>query len=175
MGSFSTPRLVAERLQPAHLSDLRRMDQNELFMAHLGGVRDTAGTTTYLERNLAHWARHGFGLWILSHSGTRAVVGRAVLRHVDVEGVDEVELGYGFFPEFWARGLATEIARACVGLGRGRLRLRSVVAITHPAHGASQRVLVKAGLGYERDIIHAGLPHVLFRSRHAGAQPLGTA
>jgi [ribosomal protein S5]-alanine N-acetyltransferase len=167
LDSFSTPRLLAERLSPAHLPDVRRMDQNEGFMAHLGGVRGEAATLTYLERNLAHWATHGFGLWMLRDLAQRALIGRAVLRHLEVEGADEVEVGYGFYPEFWGRGLATEVACACVRIGRAQLGLRSVVAVTLPTHRASQRVMLKAGLAYERDIIHEGLPHVLFRTRAA--------
>ena len=167
LDSFSTPRLLAERLMPAHLPDVRRMDQNAEFMAHLGGVRDEAATLAYLERNLAHWETHGFGLWILRDPGQRAVIGRAVLRHLDVEGADEVEVGYGFYPESWGRGLATEVARACVRIGLAQLGLTSVVAVTLPAHHASQRVMAKAGLAYEREIIHEGLPHVLFRGRAA--------
>ena len=170
LDSFATPHLLAERLSAAHLPDLRRMDQDERFMAHLGGVRDEAGTVAYLERNVAHWAEHRFGLWMLRDRETAAMVGRAVLRHLDVEGVDEVEVGYGFFPELWGRGLATEIARACVGIGLGRLGLRSVVAVTLPHHAASQRVMLKAGLVYERDITLAGEPHVLFRTHEAVGQ-----
>jgi RimJ/RimL family protein N-acetyltransferase len=163
--SFSTPRLVAERLMPAHLPEVERMDRNEAFMAHLGGVRDSEATRAYLERNLAHWAAYGFGLWILRDAVERDVIGRAVLRHVDVEGVDEIEVGYGFYPEFWGRGLATEVARACVRIGRGQLRFPSLVAITLPTHAASQRVMVKAGLVYEREFLHEGVPAALFRTR----------
>ena len=168
LDTFSTPRLLAERLTPAHLPDVQRMDRNEEFMAHLGGVRDEAVTLDYLERNLAHWATHGFGLWMLRDRAQGALIGRAVVRHLDLEGEDEVEIGYGFYPEFWGRGLATEVARACVRVGRTRLGLPSVVAVTLPGHGASQRVMLKAGLAYERDIMHVGLPHVLFRTPAAG-------
>ena len=132
-------------------------------MALLGGVRDEAGTAVYLEQNLEHWADHGFGLWILRDESSAAVIGRAILRHLDVEGVDEVEVGYGFMPEYRGRGLATEIARACVRIGHDQLGLRSLVAITRPINLASQRVMLKAGLVYERDIIHAAVPHRLFR------------
>jgi ribosomal-protein-alanine N-acetyltransferase len=168
LDSFSTPRLSAERLTTAHLRDLLRMDQNAQFMLHLGGVRDEAETRVYLERNVAHWADHGFGLWILRDRGTTEVAGRGVLRHLDVEGVDEVEVGYGFLPEFWGRGLATEVACACVGIGQARLGFRSVVAVTLPHHRASQRVMLKAGLMYQRDIVHAGVPHVLYRTPDDG-------
>jgi ribosomal-protein-alanine N-acetyltransferase len=164
LDSFSTTRLLAERLTAAHLPDLRSMDQDEMFMARLGGVRDSRGTAAYLAWNLEHWEEYGFGLWMLREAPTGGMVGRAVLRHLDVEGVDEVEVGYGFVPEVWGRGLATEVARVCVAIGRDRLGLESMVAITLPDHVASQRVILKAGLIYERDVVHAGLPHVLFRT-----------
>ena len=165
--SFTTPRLLAERLTPAHLLDLRRMDQNQRFMAHVGGVRDEAATLTYLERNLAHWETHGFGAWMLRDRIEESLIGRAVLRHLCVEGDDEVEVGYGFYPEFWGRGLATEVASACVRIGLTQLDLPSLVALTLPTHRASQRVMQKAGLTYEREILHEGLLHVLFRTHSA--------
>ena len=143
------------------------MDEDPQFMALLGGVRDTAGTVTYLETNVKHWADHGFGMWMLRDAATNAVVGRAILRHLAVEGVDEVEVGYGLLPEYWGRGLATEIAQACVRIGFQQLQLRSIVAITTPPNIASQRVMEKAGLAYDRDIVHAGVPHVLFRTSRA--------
>ena len=139
------------------------MDGNEPFMALLGGVRDKAGSVTYLETNVKHWADHGFGMWMIRDAATQAIIGRAILRHLDVEGVDEVEVGYGLMPEYWGRGLATEIAEACVRIGFDQLGLRSIVAITTPANLASQHVMRKAGLVYERDIVHAGVAHVLFR------------
>jgi [ribosomal protein S5]-alanine N-acetyltransferase len=163
---FRTPRLLAERVTAAHWLDLRRMDDNEQFMALLGGVRDKAGTVAYLEMNVKHWADHGFGMWMLRDATTSAVIGRAILRHLDVEGVDEIEVGYGFMPEYWGKGLATEIARECVRIGHQQLHLRSMVAITTPPNLASQRVMQKAGLAYERDIVHAGISHRLFRTLH---------
>ena len=117
--------------------------------------------------NVKHWADHGFGMWMLRDAATRAVIGRAILRHLDVEGVDEVEVGYGFMPEYWGRGLATEIARILVRMGLEQLGLATLVAITTPANLASQRVMTKAGLAFERGIVHAGVPHVLFRTSAA--------
>ena len=150
---------------PAHLPEIRRMDQSEAFMAHLGGLRDEAAIQAYMERNLAHWATFGFGVWLLRDGVSGDPVGRAVLRHLDVEGVDEVEVGYGFHPEFWGRGLATEVARAVVRIGLDQLGLPSLVAVTQPGHAASQRVMLKAGMVYEREFLQDGVPHALFRTR----------
>ena len=133
-------------------------------MALLGGVRDTAGGVAYLEQNVKHWTDYGFGLWMLRDAPSGEMIGRAILRHLDVEGVDEVELGYGFMPDYWGKGLATEIARELVRIGRDELGLRSLVAITTAPNLASQHVMLKIGMIHERDIIHAGISHLLFRT-----------
>lgn len=145
------------------------MDRNEQFMRLLGGPRDAAQTAAYLARNLKHWDDYGHGLWVLregsdGEGGGGPIAGRGVLRHLDVEGTDEVELGYGFYPEYWGRGLATEIATAFLRFGRETLRRPSIVAITRRANIGSQRVLIKTGLAYERDVDHDGVVHMLFRS-----------
>ena len=141
------------------------MHRDAAVMAQVGGVRDDAQTGAYLARNLQHWADHGFGLWILRERGGGEPVGRAVLRHLLVEGVDEVEVGYAFYQAFWGRGLATEVATACLELGRRELHLATIVAVTSPANLASQRVLQKVGLDYERDFTHEGALSSLFRTR----------
>jgi len=162
---FTTPRLRAERLTERHWDALRRMDQDPGFMTFLGGVRGEEGTAVYLERNLAHWKLYGFGLWMLHDRESGEVLGRAVLRHLDVEEVDEVEVGYGFLPAWWGRGLATEVARATVRLGLERLGLASLVAVTRRENAGSRRVLENAGLHLEREVPIAGEAHLLFRTR----------
>ncbi len=162
--TFVLRRIFAERLTSAHLPMLRRMDANARMMASLGGVRSDAQTKAYLERNLAHWSRQGFGIWILRDPTTGRVMGRAGLRHVDIEGSPEVELAYALLPEFWGQGLATDVARACVTIGREWLGLSSLVALTRPDNVASQRVLIKAAFAPVREVIHKEEPHVLFRT-----------
>jgi hypothetical protein len=46
--------------------------------------------------------------------------------------------------------------------------LADVVCLTLPTNRASQRVMEKAGFGYERDVVHTGLPHVLYRITATG-------
>ena len=59
-------------------------------------------------------------------------------------------------------GPATELAQASVDVAFDELGLREVVAFTLPDNVASRRVMEKAGLRYEREIVHVGLPHVLY-------------
>jgi RimJ/RimL family protein N-acetyltransferase len=163
--TFTTRRLQARRLTADDLPEVHRFHQDAHAMAQLGGVRDPEESAAYLARNLAHWETHGFGLWLLQRLDAPGIIGRACLRHLLVDGVDEVELGYGFYPAHWGQGLATEIALACVAIGFERLGCGSLVALTRPTNVASQRVMSKAGLQFEREIEHGGEPHVLFRRR----------
>ena len=139
------------------------MDSDAAYMALLGGTRSEADTRAYLTRNLRHWDDYGYGLWMLRDERGE-IAGRCVLRHLDVEGIDEVELGYGFQTRYWGRGLATEVATELLRLGRAELGRPSIVAITRAVNVGSQRVLIKTGLVYERDIVHEAIPHMLFRS-----------
>jgi len=163
--TFTTARLHAERLNESHWVELHRMHRDPMAMAHLGGVRDANWTTAYLVRNLEHWDRHGFGLWILRDSPAGEPVGRAVLRHLKVDDVDEVEVGYGFYESYWGRGLATEITHACLRFGFDVLRLSTLVAVTSPDNHASQHVLRKCGLVFDRFVTMEDAPQWLFRTR----------
>jgi RimJ/RimL family protein N-acetyltransferase len=88
-------------------------------------------------------------------------------RPVAVGGRDEVEVGYGIVPEFWGQGMATELARESVRVGFAVLGRADLVSFTLPTNQKSRRVMEKAGFRYERDVEHAGLPHVLYRLRQA--------
>jgi RimJ/RimL family protein N-acetyltransferase len=161
MERFSTTRLTAERLHEGHLADLvaLHLDQE----VYLGGVRSPDATRTYLSVNMAHWDRYGFGLWTL-RTRTGEFAGRAGLRHVVVEGVEDVEIAYAFRRALWGQGLASEISTALVGIGFSQLELPSLVGLVAVAHHASRRVLEKSGFSLERNAIYRGGEIVVYRS-----------
>ena len=162
--SFTTQRLRAVRLQTADLDELRRMHTDPAVMAHLGGVRDERQTRDYLEVNLRHWRDFGFGLWIVYERRGFDPIGRALLRYLRVDGVDELEIGYALYQPYWGRGLATEIATACIDYGRRHLAGQRFFALVSPGNDASRRVLQKVGLQYLREFSLENTPHDLFGS-----------
>lgn len=162
--TFSLRRLHAERLLAAHLPVLRRIHSRAQTMAGLGGVRTAAESALALERHLAHWEHFGFGLYVLRELASGRVVGVSGLRHIPVEGADEVELRCALFPEHWGQGLGTEAARACVTIGRDWVGLPSVVALVARDDVIPQRLLSKAGLAFEREVILGGATRLLYRT-----------
>ncbi len=160
---LDTDRLRLTRMTGADFDDLYRLHQDPQVMATLGGLRSHDVTVGFVQRTATHWARHGFGLWMLYAKGSGVFAGRGGLLHVTVGGREEVEVAYALMPEFWGRGLATELATTCVRIAFDVLRLPDLVCFTLPTNRASQRVMEKVGFCYERDAVHAELPHVLYR------------
>jgi RimJ/RimL family protein N-acetyltransferase len=158
---FGTARLQAEALRDGDLDDLIRLHQDPTVMATLGGVRTHDRTRQFLKTNLEHWDVYGFGLWIF-RTVEGSFAGRAGLRHVRIGGADEVELAYTLRSEVWGRGLATEMARAILAIGFCQLQLSRVVAFTLKSNEPSKRVMEKVGCLFERELIHVGLPHLLY-------------
>jgi [ribosomal protein S5]-alanine N-acetyltransferase len=163
MNEIRTARLRLCRPQPADWRDFATMHQNPKVMATLGGVRTEEQLRPWFDRILAQWERYGYGWWIARDAESDAFAGRGGLSHVWVESQDEVEVGYGFLPEFWGRGLATELAQESIRQGFGTLGLPELVSFTLVTNLASRRVMEKTGFHYERDFVFANLPHVLYR------------
>ena len=165
---LETDRMVLERLAPDHAAEECRLLLDPRVGATLW-ARRTAPTEDEvidgLAAKAAHWESHGFGMWLLRDRETGEMVGRGGLQYTYTAGLDDVEAGWAIVPDRWGQGLATELAHACVEVGFEQVGLREIVAFTLPSNVASRRVMEKAGFRYERDIVHAGLPNVLYRRR----------
>ena len=163
--------MLLERLRPQHLPELSRLlrDPRVAATGWPGGrppsERDVLTSLADKER---HWARHGFGMWLMRDRETGEMVGRGGLQWTAyVRDLDEVEAGWSVIPERWGEGLATELALASVEVAFGPLDLDQIVAFTLPDNAASRRVMVKAGFVYDRDILHVGVAHVLYVRRRS--------
>jgi RimJ/RimL family protein N-acetyltransferase len=98
-----------------------------------------------LRLQIAHQASHGWSLWALEERSTGRFVGDCGLQPLELRG-PEIELSYDLHPDLWGRGVATEAAKAVLGLAFQELGMERVVAVVKPAHTASRRVLEKVGL-----------------------------
>lgn len=161
-----TPRLLAERLAAEHEPELGRLILDPRVYPTLWPFPHpplAADVHDGLRRQLDLWDRHGFGLWLLRDRSTGEFVGRGGLEYTDAPGGLSVEVAWAIVPERWKQGLATELAQAAVHTAFGDLDLLELVALTLPDNAASRRVMEKTGFAYDRDLVHAGLPHVLYR------------
>ncbi len=164
MNHFTTARLSAERLHEDHLADLVALHRDAEVSRYLGGVRTPEVTKAYVATNIAHWDQHGFGLWTL-RAKNGAFAGRAGLRHIPVDDVDEIEIFYAFKREFWGRGLASEMTTALTDIGLSQLMLPSLIGLVDVGNGASRRVLEKSNYLLERSTNRHGEDVAIYRIR----------
>jgi ribosomal-protein-alanine N-acetyltransferase len=165
---LETERMILERLRLEHAEEQMRLLLDPRVSATLW-LRPEPATEADILGGLAakvdHWSRHGFGMWLLRDRATGEAVGRGGLQYTYTAGLNDVEAGWAIVPERWGEGLATELAAACIEVAFEQLDLLEIVAFTLPTNLASRRVMQKSGFVYERDIVHVGLPHVLYRRR----------
>ena len=103
----------------------------------------------WFEVTFRNYARRGYGMFTLEDRATGQVVGFAGLVHPGDQ--PEAEVKYAFARAWWGRGLATESVTHLLEVAGSRYGLREVIATVAPAHGASQRVLAKAGMSRRED------------------------
>jgi RimJ/RimL family protein N-acetyltransferase len=161
-------RLTMEALDlAAHEGELATLHADPRVMATLGGEPATAEESReWIERNLHHGEEPGLGVFVFRERETRRFVGRGQIRRIEIGGAEEVEVGYVVVADLWGRGYATEMALELAAHAAG-VAPAGLIAYTEPENAASRRVMEKAGFRYERELMHDGEPHVVYRREAA--------
>jgi [ribosomal protein S5]-alanine N-acetyltransferase len=148
---LDTERMFLRRMEMSDVDYLMCIFSDPVAMRYYPGTKSREEAEEWVRRMLESYRDHGFGLWaaILKESGEFA--GQCGLTVQEVEGEEEVEIGYLFLRQFWGRGLATEAARACRDHGF-RLGYERLVSLIDPGNLASRRVAERTGLALEREV-----------------------
>jgi len=107
---------------------------------------------TTLDKLLLRWEERGFGIWCVREKTGGAMVGYCGFQYLDKTG--SVEILFAYLKDCWKKGLATEAANAGLRFGFESLGLEKIYAVIHPENAASERVLKKLGMSYERASEH---------------------
>ena len=142
-----TKRLRLRRLITDDAPFILRLLNDDGWLRFIGdkNVRSLADARRYLEQGpLAMYARHGMGLWLTERKADAQPIGLCGLIRRD--GLDDVDIGFAFLPEFRGEAYAYEAASATLAHGRDALNLCRIVAIATPDNERSANLLQKIGL-----------------------------
>lgn len=139
---LTTARLLLRPYRAADEAEFVALFSDPAVMAHVGGALGAEEARRMFAAILAGSHRRALAAWMAEQRGGPLVGHAALLR---AEG-GAVELGFVLRPDSWGQGFATEIARALVGEALARDPAADVIATVDIDHGASRRVLEKAGL-----------------------------
>lgn len=118
--------------------------------------------TDWLERNLDHQRRHGYGLFAVCLKNTGRPIGDCGLELMEVSGERVAALGYDFRSDHWNRGYATAAACAVRDYAFAVLRLPRLVSLIQPGNRASERVAEQTGLKKSGRVERDGRPYLRY-------------
>jgi RimJ/RimL family protein N-acetyltransferase len=160
MADIVTQRLRLRRFLLDDIESLFEITSDPNVVRYIGsGEPPSFAETQYaVNRMVEHWQRHGYGRWVVEDNETGEMLGYGGLRNLD--GVPE--LVYLLKKNAWGKGIATEIATACLEFGFSSFGFERVLGITKPENAGSRRVLEKVGMQFQHDSVLYGYDVVVY-------------
>jgi RimJ/RimL family protein N-acetyltransferase len=159
---IETRRLLLREMTDADLDFVAAMLADAEVMRYFPRCCSRDEARAWIERQLARYADHGFGYWMIVDKAGGKSLGQAGVLPTDIDGELEPALGYILHRPFWRRGFATEAARGCRDYVLVELERERAVTLIRPKNIPSQAVAVRIGMHPERRVEHAGYEHVLY-------------
>ena len=149
-----TERLIFRRFTLDDLPQLIEHRSDPEVHKYLGGRerQNPDALAVRIRFYMSCYETHGFGMCPMICKRTGEVVGTAGLQ--PLENTDEIEVGYSLVRSFWGQGLGTEAARGWMDFGFRELGLERIVAVSECENRASQHIMKKLGMQFEKTEIH---------------------
>ncbi|MFW2404173.1 MAG: GNAT family N-acetyltransferase [Gammaproteobacteria bacterium] len=150
---LETERLILRELCVGDAPFMLELLNDPDFVSNIGdrNVRTLDDAHRHIEdKYLAHYASHGFGIYLVVRKSDGASIGMCGL--VNRDTLDDVDIGYAMLPAFRRQGYILEAARATIEFAYDSLGLHRVVAVTWLDNDASANLLKKLGMKYERTV-----------------------
>lgn len=147
---LETERLVLRELTTDDAANFYQLNLNPNVIRYTGDAAfsDVEAAYTFLE-NYSDYKRNGYGRWAVIRKEDNAFLGWCGLKYN--ADMDETDIGFRFFEEYWNMGYATESAKACLDYGFSQLKLEVIIGRAMKDNMASIKVLEKIGLEYKND------------------------
>ena len=144
----------SERLtfRPLVLDDMRVWQEflqdpraTEYFPDFMKGINPTRALH-WIEKQICRYRDKKGGLLAILEKETGNFIGQSGLIVQDVNGKEELEIGYHLLPKYWGHGYATEAAIFFKNLAFNSFKADSVISNIEVRNVASQRVAERNGL-----------------------------
>ncbi len=150
---LETERLILRRPTLADGPFMLRLVNEPSWIQYIGdrNVHTLTEAENYLlNGTMKSFITNGFGFGIVCLKLTEVPIGMCGL--VKRDFMEDIDIGFAFFPEYAGMGYAFEVAQATLAYARESLQLKRIVAITTKDNYSSIRLLNKIGLEFEKTI-----------------------
>jgi ribosomal-protein-alanine N-acetyltransferase len=152
--TFETDRLI---LKPTTLADaefIRSLYNSPKWIKFIGDrqLNTVKDAENYIQTKLMpQMERLGYGTYTIIRKSDGEKVGSCGL--YDREGVNGIDIGFALLPDFEKKGYAFESVNYLKEIGFSDFKLKQISGITSKKNKASQDLLMKIGLKFEKTII----------------------
>lgn len=155
-----TSRLILRRWRDDDIEPMAAINADPEVMRWIGtgAVRDLDQTTSGIEAIERQWEASGYGLFAIEERATGALLGFTgmAVPYFLPEVMPAVEIAWRLGRPHWGRGIATEASAAALGFGLVDRSLDEIIAIVQIGNVASERVMVKLGMEFDRQTVDPG-------------------
>jgi RimJ/RimL family protein N-acetyltransferase len=159
---LETPRLILRRHVMGDADALESVLGDPVAMEFYPAALDRRGVEEWITRNIERYRHDGFGKWAMVIKSTGEVGGSCGCALQEVEGRNEIEVGYNVRRDLWGNGYATEAARACTEYAFRELGAIRVISMIRPENVRSIRVAEKNGMVCEKIIFWRDYNHCVY-------------
>ena len=159
---LETARLILREMSLADLDFVAGMLAHPEVMRFWPKCYDRDAAADWVRRQQARYVKDGVGYWLVLERATGRPVGQAGLLVLQVDGSEEIGLGYIIHRSFWRKGFAVEAAAGCLDYAVTKLKRTRMVALVRPENLPSQALARKLGMDVEKRTHHADYEHLVF-------------
>jgi ribosomal-protein-alanine N-acetyltransferase len=152
--TFETDRLILKPTTVADAEFIRSLYNSPKWIKFIGDrqLNTVKDAENYIQTKLMpQMKRLGYGTYTIIRKSDGEKVGSCGL--YDREGVNGIDIGFALLPDFEKKGYAFESVNYLKEIGFSDFKLKQISGITSKKNKASQDLLIKIGLKFEKTII----------------------
>ncbi|HWY12988.1 MAG TPA: GNAT family N-acetyltransferase [Bacteroidia bacterium] len=117
----------------------------------------------WFESNFFKYETNLGGMHVLINKSTGAMIGQAGLFVEQIDGVQELEIGYSILPKYWNKGFATEAVIKCRDHAFEKNYASSLISLVHIDNTQSATVAIRNGMSINKQSVYKEMPVNVFR------------
>ena len=165
MHTLQTERLILRPISMDDLDDLHEIFGDPVAMQHYPSTRSREDLIPLVERSMIHFERDRTGFYAMIHRETDEWLGQCGLLWQEVDGVEELEIGYHCKVKHWRRGYTSEAARRLRDFAFEELDRKHVISLIKPENHPSAGVARKMGMSVWKETEFKGFHCNVWRLR----------
>ncbi len=152
MRTIETERTILRDFRLSDIDDVQSFLGSEQVMRFsLNGPYGLAKCEEFIRGCIEQYETKGYGLMAVTIRSHDTAIGYCGICDQQIDGVKEVEIGYRLHPDFWNRGIGSEVAKAVRDRAFEEFGFDRLISIIEPENLSSVRVAEKNGMIHEKD------------------------